>query len=197
MRINMSPESTDSDFWRMTRLLTRADQGDSVAACLIGDRCREGRVGVQYSPRRAFYWYAQSALAGNPDGQSNLGVCYEAGFGCPQNDASAFKWYRQAAAQKSPTGTFNLGLCYLNGRGVPVDRAEALAWFQSALALGHEPAREKVESLAGEISPMLPVPDGEATMNEPFLKDITVERLGQAIFLLSPGIAAKLPDLGA
>ncbi len=188
MRIVMSPESTDADFLQVTGLLNDAEEGDSVAACLIGDRCREGRAGVRYSPKRAFYWYAQSALAGSPDGQNNLGVCYEAGFGCRLDYASAFKWYRCAALQKSPTAAFNLGLCYLNGRGVPVDQVEALVWFQSALGLGHEPAREKVERLAGELAPTLPVPDDEAVVGQPFFKDVTVERLGQDIFLLSPGI---------
>ncbi len=197
MRIVMSPESTDADFLQVTGLLNDAEEGDSVAACLIGDRCREGRAGVRYSPKRAFYWYAQSALAGNPDGQNNLGVCYEAGFGCRLDYASAFKWYRQAAAQKSPTATFNVGLCYLNGRGVPVDRAEALTWFEAALELGHEPAREKLEGLAGEMLPTLPVSGGEPADNGPFFKDLPIERLGQDIFLLRPDVDEKLPDLPA
>jgi len=146
--IVMSPDSTPAQAERCAILLAAvARRGDGDAACLLGDGFREGKNGVRYSPRQAFHWYAHSALAGDPTGQSNLGVCYEAGFGCGQDDGRAFKWYRRAAAQKSPVGTFNLGLCYLMGRGVPADRAEALARFRNALSLGWEPAREKLVEL--------------------------------------------------
>jgi TPR repeat protein len=136
--------------YEFTHLLTAAKEGSGAAACILGDMYREGRGGLRHSPRRTFIWYARSALAGDPDGQNNLGVCYEAGFGCRQDYRLALKWYGRAAAQKSSVGTYNTGLCYLNGRGVPASRVEALVWFRNALSLGHEPARDKLRECGAD-----------------------------------------------
>jgi hypothetical protein len=129
------------------RLTEAASRGDGAAACTLGDMCREGQGGLRYSPKQAFLWYARSALAGDPNGQNNLGACFEHGLGCEQSYANAVKWYRLAAAQQVGTASMNLGYCYLRGHAVPADKAEALRLFRLAVEQGEEKARQEVERL--------------------------------------------------
>jgi len=129
------------------RLIAAAERGDAEAACRLGERYRQGRDGVRHSPRQAYHWYARSALAGDPQGQNNLGACYEHGLGCRQSYAHALKWYRLAAAQACPVATSNLGFCYLHGHGVRADLIEAVRWFMLAVEQGNEDARKTLEGL--------------------------------------------------
>jgi TPR repeat protein len=117
-------------------LLEEAKRGDRDAAWRLGDLYREATDGVKYSPRSAFRWYAQSALAGSATGQNNVGAAYENGLGCPQSYVKAAKWYRLAAAQGLSVAMSNLAFLYLNGYGVKADTAEALRWFQRGAEAG-------------------------------------------------------------
>lgn len=129
------------------QLLSAAERGDGAAAFELGDRYREGRSGVRYSPKNTFVWYARSALAAYPLGQNNVGVCFEHGIGCVQSYTRAINWYRRSAAQGLGRGSWNLGACYLYGHGVPADRAVATAWFEKALEQGDELAADMLKKL--------------------------------------------------
>ena len=129
------------------RLVEAAQAGDGGAACRLGDMYREGQGGLRYSPRQTYHWYARSAMAGDANGQNNLGACYEHALGCAQSYAKAVKWYRLAAAQELSTAFMNLGYCYLHGHGVPRDEVEALRLFRLAVEGGESRAQQEVERL--------------------------------------------------
>jgi len=129
------------------QLLAAAEHGDGAAACRLGDLYREGLAGLRYSPKETFHWYSRSALAGDANGQNNLGACYEHGLGCAQSYPKAVKWYRLAAAQQLGTASMNLGYCYLRGHGVAADKVEALRLFRLAVEQGEEKAEKEVERL--------------------------------------------------
>ena len=135
------------------RLQQDAEAGDGVAACRLGDMYREALDGLRYSPKEAYRWYARSAMAGDPNGQNNLGACYEHGLGCVQSYPKAVKWYRLAAAQGLAYASSNLGYSTLRGHGVEMDKSEALAWFERALKQGDDRAQEMVEQLVGTMPP--------------------------------------------
>jgi TPR repeat protein len=131
------------------RLLGAAERGDGAAACQLGDMYREGRCGLRYSPKETYRWYARSALAGDANGQNNLGACYEHALGCVQSYVRAVKWCRLAEAQGLGTAAMNLGYCYLRGHGVPADKGEALRLFRLAVERGEDRAAQEVERLEG------------------------------------------------
>lgn len=131
------------------RLVEAAERGDGDAACRLGDMHREGLGGLCYSPKETYRWYARSAMAGDANGQNNLGACYEHGLGCTQSYRSAVKWYRLSAAQDVGTANMNLGYCYLRGHGLPADKHEALRLFRLAVEQGEEKAAKEVEQLEG------------------------------------------------
>jgi TPR repeat protein len=137
-----------------------AEAGDGAAACRLGDMYREGLGGLRYSPRQTYHWYARSAMAGDANGQNNLGACYEHALGCAQSYVKAAKWYRLAAAQELNTAFMNLGYCYLYGRGVPRDKVEALRLFRLAVEGGEDRAQQEVERLEsdGDLRVLQPVP---------------------------------------
>ena len=113
----MKPEQLEA----FLRLQRAAESGDGAAACRLGDMYREGLGGLRYSPKQTYRWYAKSALAGDANGQNNLGACYEHGLGCVQSYAKAVKWYRLAAAQGLAYASSNLGYCHWRGHGVGMD----------------------------------------------------------------------------
>lgn len=173
------------------RLVKQAEQGDGAAACRLGDLYREGMGGPRHSPRQAFYWYARSAMAGDANGQNNLGACYEHGFGCRQSYARAVKWYRPSSAQGLGTASMNLGYCYLRGHGVPADRDEALRLFRLALEQGEERAGPEVEQLA-PAAPSAPAPAAE-TCTRPAVRFVPRTDLGQHIGIVGTGGVAPPP----
>jgi TPR repeat protein len=120
----------------LEQLLQAARNGDREAIWKVGDFYREAKPGVKYSPKTAFRWYAESALAGSATGQNNVGAAFENGVGCEQSYAKAAKWYRLSAAQGCGVAMANLGFLYLYGFGVKPNRKEALGWFKRAAALG-------------------------------------------------------------
>lgn len=128
-----------------------AERGDGVAACELGDMYRVGSGGLRHSPAQTFRWYARSALAGDANGQNNLGACYEHGIGCKQGYRNAVSWYRKAAAQQLAYASSNLGYCYLYGHGVRADKTSALAWFERALEQGDERAADMVRRLGDKV----------------------------------------------
>jgi len=111
---------------------------------------REGLGGLRYSPRQTYHWYARSAMAGDANGQNNLGACYEHALGCAQSYVKAAKWYRLAAAQELNTGVHESRYCYLHGHGVPRDKVEALRLFRLAVEGGRNRARQEVERLESD-----------------------------------------------
>jgi hypothetical protein len=137
---------------RFAELLAQANTGDGDAACVLGDLYREGAGGLRYSPGETYRWYARSAMAGDANGQNNLGACYEHGLGCRQSYARAVKWYRLSLAQELGTAAMNLGYCHLRGHGMPADKREALRLFRQAVEWGELKAAPEVERLEGSVA---------------------------------------------
>jgi len=154
----MSQEQTET----FAGLLGAAERGDGAAACRLGDMYREGLGGLRYSPKETYRWYGKSALAGDANGQNNLGACYEHGLGCAQSYPRAAKWYRLSAAQGLGTAAMNLGYCHLRGHGVPRDPVESLRLFREAVERGEGRAAQEVERLEREANSRVsePVPAG-------------------------------------
>jgi hypothetical protein len=174
------------------RLVEAANRGDGAAACRLGDMHREGLGGVRYSPKATYRWYAKSALAGDANGQNNLGACYEHGLGCAQSYPRAAKWYRLSAAQGLGTAAMNLGYCYLRGHGVPRDSVEALRLFREAVERGEKRAMQEVERLEREADSRVsePVPAGTPSTRPWGLARRVPRRDGPPEQLRHPQVAA-------
>jgi TPR repeat protein len=134
----------------LARLLEEARNGDRDAAWQLGDLYREAAHGVKFSPKQAFRWYAESALAGSPTGQNNVGAAYENGLGCKQSFQRARKWYELAANQGLNVAMANLAFLCLNGYGTRPDKAEALKWFKRGAAAGCAKSKKMVEALLAD-----------------------------------------------
>jgi TPR repeat protein len=152
-------ESTNEDREKARRIeLCRRAESNPALACTIGDHYRLGTGGFRLHPRRAFRWYARCALGGDPAGQTNLGVCYELGFGCRGSMERAFRWYWRAAQQGFAVAMNNVGLCYRFGRGVAPDAELAARWLQRAAKEGYARALHYLEQIPGGTKSRDPVP---------------------------------------
>lgn len=76
--------------------------------------------------------WMQTAEAGDPEAQTNVGEIYERGLGVEPNYEAAAIWYEQAANQGYSRALFNLGTLYEQGLGVPQDRLKALNLYRQA-----------------------------------------------------------------
>lgn len=101
--------------------------------------------GLEYDNKKdyveAVKWYRKAAEQGQADAQTNLGYCYEKGYGVTQDYVEAVKWYRKAAEQGEAYAQNNLGECYYYGRGVTQDYVEAVKWYSKAVEQGNASAQ--------------------------------------------------------
>ena len=81
-------------------------------------------------------WFTKAAMAGDPVGQNNLGLCCGSGLGVVQDRDAAFQWYTQSARQGYVKGQYNLGCCYEFGWGTDMDDVQAERWYQAAADQG-------------------------------------------------------------
>ena len=66
-----------------------------------------------------------------------------------QDYAQALAWYRKSAHKGVPEALYSLGGLYEKGLGVAADPRLAAKWWGKAAALGYEPARKRLEAMAG------------------------------------------------
>jgi len=83
----------------------------------------------------------KAAEAGNTIAQTDLGLCYELGFGVEQDKQTAVEWFRKAVEQGYDRAQRNLGNCYYYGWGVEKDMNKALEWWRKAAEQGDADAQ--------------------------------------------------------
>jgi ADP-ribosylglycohydrolase/TPR repeat protein/fructose-1,6-bisphosphatase/inositol monophosphatase family enzyme len=119
----------------MIELEQRAEAGDGVAACKLGDHYKDGDL-ISQDLVVAFRWYSRGAELGNREAQNNLGSMFLNGLGCKLDQAQAIHWYRASAEQGLAIAQFNLAKRYLHGDGIDRDYTKALDWFRKAAVQG-------------------------------------------------------------
>ena len=144
---------------RSTFLSPRRPVRTTTADCRIrgGEFVAYDRADYQSALR---FWM-QSAEAGDPEAQTNVGEIYERGLGAEPLYEAAVIWYQKAADQGYSRALFNLGTLYEQGHGVPADRLAALnlyrqAWGLPADSLMYESAaRREQQALRAELDQVI------------------------------------------
>ena len=77
-----------------------------------------------------------AAIAGDAEGQFNLGLVFLNGDGVAPNDEKAGFWLLQAAEAGHPGAQFNLALLYESGRGGDDNKPKAPGWMRMAAQAG-------------------------------------------------------------
>src|SRR6185437_5146588 len=72
------------------------------------------------------------AQSGDSSSQTNLGLCYQFGYGVTQDYKQAAVWFRRAAKAGLAMAQFNLGGLYYEGKGVKKNLKRALEWYTLA-----------------------------------------------------------------
>ena len=102
-----------------------AEDGDANAAVQMGVNCLYGVNGVEKDPKKAFYWFSQTA-EDDPAGLYWRALCYDNGLGVDQDEDRACHLYQESAAHGYAPALCNLGVCYESGQGVEKDPAKAV-----------------------------------------------------------------------
>lgn len=95
--------------------------------------------------RRAVSLLQQAADSGLTEAQAFLGVLFTKE---PHLDAPrAVQYLRLAASNGDAQSRYHLGICYEKGFGVQQSLGEAIFAYQQAVALGHQPSRDRLRTL--------------------------------------------------
>lgn len=81
---------------------------------------------------KALVEFGAAAKAGDPEGQTRLGVMFLRGEGVVQDASAAAALFEVAAKSGYVPAQFNLGRLYYSGNGVALNRAKAAKWFAEA-----------------------------------------------------------------
>lgn len=84
----VSKDEEKSAYWYLQSALN----GDVFAINKLGHQAFEKNDGAE-----AFRWYMKAALMNDPEGEYNVGFCYESGIGTEVNMKEAKKWYMSAS----------------------------------------------------------------------------------------------------
>ena len=85
----------------------------------------------------AFKYYNQALEQGYNYAKTNIGICYEYGYGVKVDLKKAVDFYKASALDGEPYAQCNLGVLYHNGKGVQRDYSEARKWYLKSAELGH------------------------------------------------------------
>ena len=117
-----------------------AEDGDANAAVQMGVNCLYGVNGVEKDPKKAFYWFSQTA-EDDPAGLYWRALCYDNGLGVDQDEDWACRLYQESAAHGYAPALCNLGVCYESGQGVEKDPAKAVELYRQAADQGYPMGR--------------------------------------------------------
>ena len=85
-----------------------AEAGVIKAQLKLGQILRDGFDNVQHDYAASLTWFRKAADAKDPEGEYQVGVAYEQGYGVPTNTDEAIKWYKIAAKQGSVNAKVSL-----------------------------------------------------------------------------------------
>ncbi|MBU2938561.1 SEL1-like repeat protein [Lacinutrix sp. C3R15] len=95
-----------------------------------------------FNRQKAYEYYKLGADLNDVTSMSNLGLCYDGGYGTETNWEKAVYYYKKAAAQGSAFSMRNLGEFYYFGvGGLSQDTYKAKRLFQEAADLGNDLAK--------------------------------------------------------
>jgi len=125
------------DYARALRELSyAARQGDIKAEYLYATMLKDGLGLPAPDLPAAFSWYKQSAEAGYPDAQLNLGFMMYHGVGTTLDKDGSMYWYEKSAKQGIAAAQYNLGKIFWDGSVGVKDPAQAQSWFLAAAKQG-------------------------------------------------------------
>ena len=127
----------------LTKLQTRAEQGDANAQFDLGKCFSEGN-GMPKDEFEGAKWFRKAAEQGDAKAQYELGGCYDVGNGVTKDLVEAAKWYRLAAEQGIANAQESLGIFLEYGDGVEKNLVEAARWYRKAADQGKASAQSNL-----------------------------------------------------
>ena len=96
---------------------------------------------------RAFEMFQRATDKGSIEAKTELGVCYQEGYGVSQNYNKSYELFREAADSGYAPAIALLGLAYLGGQGVEKDTHRGLDLITKAAELGDSEAQSSLSEI--------------------------------------------------
>ena len=130
--VQLHAQQTGAERKLFESIKTKAEKGDPLAQCGLGEIYSFGEIGVATNSKEALKWFRRAALQDVAEAQYNLAACCDHGLGMKTDKNEAMVWYRKAAEQGVPEAETILGYCYANGEDLPRSPTEAVKWYRKA-----------------------------------------------------------------
>jgi TonB family protein len=111
---------------------TQRNEALEAAIPAVFERSNSSAEILQKRHQRQVELARRSAEAGDPWGQTLLGIYYQDGVGVEKDAHQAFDWFTKAAEQDFADAEYHLGRMYEGTQGIPQDYAAAVAWYRKA-----------------------------------------------------------------
>jgi TPR repeat protein len=135
----LAAKSTAGEAAMFRNALTKAERGDALAQCQVGQYYAAGQ-GCEQNLVQAVVWYQKAADQGNSAAQTRLGICYDEGNGIDYNATESVKWLRKAAVNGDSEAQVYLAHALLNGSFLD-NFPEAIQWLSQAAKQGNADAQ--------------------------------------------------------
>lgn len=96
---------------------------------------------------RAFEMFQRAADKGSIEAKTEVGACYQEGYGVSQNYNKSYELFREAADSGYAPAIALLGLAYLGGQGVEKDTPRGLDLITKAAELGDSEAQSSLSEI--------------------------------------------------
>lgn len=127
-----------------------SDQNETIGTVNLALMLETGK-GCEKDVKRAVELFKIAADKNDPYGDYNYARCLEKGIGIKQNISESMYYYRLAANQGLLKAMHHLAVMFENGIGTKSNVAEALVYYQRAAQKGHEPSKQAVMRIQGNI----------------------------------------------
>eukprot|EP00457_Paulinella_chromatophora_P000339 gb/GEZN01000339.1/.p1 GENE.gb/GEZN01000339.1/~~gb/GEZN01000339.1/.p1 ORF type:complete len:1548 (+),score=217.18 gb/GEZN01000339.1/:211-4854(+) len=121
------------------------------AKCLLARYYKEQKSEEDLNKKRAFRLFRDAARSNYPDGQYELGLCFENARGVKFSADEALLWVRRAADQCHSEAQFHLGVLYEKGAMLKRDDTLAEKWFTKAAEAGSMDAKFSLSMLCERV----------------------------------------------
>ena len=108
----------------ISRIYTLANQGNADSQYMLATLYQQNQ-----DHHKAFEWFEKSALQGNENSQSKVGLMYYVGVGVRQNYSKAFEFSLKAANKQMEASYLSVAVMYQKGQGVRQDYRKAKEWY--------------------------------------------------------------------
>jgi len=129
------------------RLMESGYKGNILSGGYVLGVAYSNGFGVSKDNEKAYWYFLESAIAGNTSSQYNVGVFLYNGKGVSADKEEALHWVMKAANKNHVKALTFIGYLYEVGELYEKNHTKAVEYYEKASRLGGETAKKRLETI--------------------------------------------------